>query len=161
MDVHYLTATEALRQFQNRTLSPVELMSAVIARSETAEPVINAFSFTCFEEAMDKAKAAEKRYQDGTARPLEGIPVAVKDESYIKGQVTTNGCLLLKDFVATTTSFVIQRLLDAGAIVHARTTTPEFSVAVFTWSKLWGVTRNPWNPAMTPFETWNSAGALI
>lgn len=150
MDLHFLTATEAIRQFQNRTLSPVELMTALIARSETAEPVINAFSFTYFEEAMERAKAAEARYRSGTARPLEGIPLAVKDESYIEGQITTNGSLLLKDAVASTTSFVIQRLLDAGAIVHARTTTPEFSVAVFTWSRLWGVTRNPWNPAVTP-----------
>ena len=149
-ELHYLSATEAIRQFKRKELSPVELMTAVIARSEVVEPAINAFSFSYFEEALAAAKAAESRYMDGTARPLEGIPVAAKDESYIEGQVTTNGSLLLKDAVAKTTSFVIQRLLDAGAIVHARTTTPEFSVAVFTWSKLWGVTRNPWNLDMTP-----------
>lgn len=146
----YLTAEQALRCFRNRELSPVELMTAVINRTETVEPAINAFSFTYFEEALAAAQTAEKRYRDGTARPLEGIPLAVKDESYIEGQITTNGSLLLKDNVANSTSIIIQRLLDAGAIVHARTTTPEFSVAVFTWSKLWGVTRNPWNLAITP-----------
>lgn len=148
--LYYLTAEEALRHFQNKQLSPVELMTAVIQQTESVEPTINAFSFTYFEEALAAAKTAETRYMNGTARPLEGIPIAVKDESYIQGQVTTNGSLLLQDAVAETTSIIIQRLLDAGAIIHARTTTPEFSVAVFTWSRLWGVTRNPWNPALTP-----------
>jgi len=62
---------------------------------------------------------------------------------------TSNGSLLMKDFVPDTTSPVNQRVLDAGAIAHARTATPEFSCAGFTHSRLWGVTRNPWNPEFT------------
>jgi amidase len=161
MTLSYLSAAEAIKKFQSKALSPVELMEVVIARSEAVEPQINAFSFTYFEEALAAAKTAETRYQNGTARPLEGIPVAVKDESYIEGQITTNGSLLLKDAVAHTTSFVIQRLIDAGAIIHARTTTPEFSVAVFTWSKLWGVTRNPWNLSLTPGGSSGGSSAAL
>jgi amidase len=161
MDLHYLTATDAIQQFRSKALSPVALMSAVIARSEAVEPTINAFSFTYFEEAMAAAKTAEARYRNGTARPLEGIPVAVKDESYIAGQITTNGSLLLKDSIARRTSIMVERLLEAGAIVHARTTTPEFSVAVFTHSKLWGVTRNPWNLALTPGGSSGGSSAAL
>ena len=87
----YLTAVEALERFKDKTLSPVELMEAVIARSEQMEPQINAFSFTYFEEAMEAAKVAEQRYAAGTERPLEGIPLAVKDESYIAGMPTRMG----------------------------------------------------------------------
>jgi Asp-tRNA(Asn)/Glu-tRNA(Gln) amidotransferase A subunit family amidase len=57
----------------------------------------------------------------------------------------TNGSLPLKDYVADYTDIMPQRLMDAGAIVHARTTTPELSMTYVTWSQLWGITRNPWN----------------
>jgi Asp-tRNA(Asn)/Glu-tRNA(Gln) amidotransferase A subunit family amidase len=83
------------------------------------------------------------------AKPLDGLAVAIKDESYIANQVTTNGSLLLQHNRVTTTDPVPQRLLDQGAYIHARTTTPEFSTAGVTWSRLWGVTRNPWNTAIT------------
>ena len=150
-DPCYLPATEALAAFRAGTLSPVELMEAVIARAGEVEPAINAFTYTYFDEALEAARAAEARYRAGApAGPLDGLPVAVKDESMIAGRPTSNGSLLMKDFVAEETSVVNQRILDAGGIVHARTATPEFSCAGFTWSRLWGVTRNPWNPAMTP-----------
>ena len=148
----YMPATEALRRFRDRTLSPVELVRAVIARAEQVEPAINAFTYTCFDEALDKARKAEARYAKTGARlrPLEGLPVGIKDESYIKGQPTTNASLTLKDFVADRTSPLNERIIRAGGIVHARTATPEFSCAGYTNSKLWGVTRNPWNTDFTP-----------
>jgi amidase len=83
-------------------------------------------------------------------RALEGIPLAVKDEAEIKGERTTFGSLIHKDNVDTATSYTIERLLRAGAIVHARSTAPEFSCAAVTHSRLWGVTRNPWNLEYTP-----------
>jgi len=150
-DLCYLPATEAIRRFKAKTLSPVELMEAVIARAEAVEPAINAFTYTYFDEALDQAREAEARYAAGNpAGPLDGLPIGIKDESYIEGKPTSNGSLIMKDFVAETTSTVNQRILDAGGIVHARTATPEFSCAGFTWSRLWGVTHNPWNPDFTP-----------
>ncbi len=152
LDLCYMPAQEALRRFRERSLSPVELMGAVIARAEAVEPTINAFTYTHFEEALAKARKAEARYAKPGARlrALEGLPVAIKDESHIKGKPTSNGSLILKDFVAEHTSPQNERILRAGAILHARTATPEFSCAGFTHSRLWGVTRNPWNPAFTP-----------
>jgi len=150
-DLPYLPATEAIAAFKAGTLSPVELMQATIARAHAVEPTINAFTYTCFEEALEAARASEARYAKGEPiGPLDGLPVAIKDESYIAGQPTSNGSLLMKDFVPDTTSTMNQRIIDAGGIVHARTATPEFSCAGYTWSRLWGVTRNPWNPEMTP-----------
>ncbi|MEM7114294.1 MAG: amidase [Chloroflexota bacterium] len=160
-DLCYITAVNAIAQFKNQTLSPVELMQAIIARTEEMEPKINAFSFTYFDEALEAAKEAEKRYANGTARPLEGIPLAVKDESFIAGKITTNGSLLMQDFVPDKTTLIVERLLEAGAIVHARTTTPEFSIAGYTWSKLWGVTRNPWNLEITPGGSSGGSGASL
>lgn len=161
-DLCYLPAADALRLFRTRKLSPVELMRAVIARAQAVEPKINAFTFKYYDEALEKAKAAEARYAKG--RPvggLDGLPVAVKDESYIAGQPTSNASYLLQDFVPDTTSPTNERLLEAGAIVHARTATPEFSCAAITHSRMWGVTRNPWNTAMTPGGSSGGTGASL
>ena len=147
-DLCYLSAVKALELYKAKKLSPVEHLEALINRAERVEKSINAFAFTYFDEALEQARQAEAVYTGGgRPRPLEGIPLAVKDESFLKGKVTTNGSLLLKDQVAGHTSVFLQRLIDAGAIVHARTTAPEFSCSGTTHSKLFGVSRNPWNTA--------------
>jgi aspartyl-tRNA(Asn)/glutamyl-tRNA(Gln) amidotransferase subunit A len=159
--VHYTSATEALRLFRAKELSPVELVSAVIERAEAVEPSVNAFTETFYEEALDAAKAAEKRYLDGDARPLEGLPVAVKDEAALAGKRYSFGSLPLQNEVAPATAPFVQRIIDAGGIVHARTTTPEFSCAPVTWSKMWGVTRNPWNLAYSPGGSSGGSAAAL
>src|SRR5215472_13992752 len=162
-DLHYLSARRALTMFRSRELSPVELVSAVIDRAETVEPAINAFAETFYDEALQAAKAAEARYGgDGErALPLDGLPVAVKEEAPIAGHKNTLGSLTMRDVVAETTAPFVQRIIDAGGIVHARTTTPEFSCAPVTWSKLWGVTRNPWNTEYSPGGSSGGSGAAL
>jgi aspartyl-tRNA(Asn)/glutamyl-tRNA(Gln) amidotransferase subunit A len=149
-DLHYLSAGDALTMFRSNQLSPVELLRAVVDRAEKVEPQIHAFADTRFDEALDLAREAERRYASGDARPLEGIAVAVKEEAPIAGQPNRLGSIPLRDEVARHTAVFVRRIMDAGAIVHARTTTPEFSCAPVTWSRLWGVSRNPWNPAFSP-----------
>ncbi|MXW97960.1 MAG: amidase [Acidimicrobiaceae bacterium] len=160
-DLCYLSATDAVELFRRRELSPRELMEAVIARAEEVEPTINAFTDTFFEEALATANAAADAYAKGTNRPLEGLPLAVKDEPHIEGQRITEGSLLFADQVATDTDPIAQRVIDAGAIVHARTATPEFSMAAVTWSHLHGVTRNPWNPDLTCGGSSGGSGASL
>ena len=151
LDLCYMTADEAVAAFAAKRLSPVELMTATIARAEAAQDALKPFTYTYYEEAMAAAREAEDRYRRGEpVGPLDGLPVGIKDENTIAGLPTSNGSLILKDNVPETTSTVNQRILDAGGIVHARTATPEFSCSGVTWSRLWGVTRNPWNPAITP-----------
>jgi Asp-tRNA(Asn)/Glu-tRNA(Gln) amidotransferase A subunit family amidase len=143
----YLSASEALGRFKARTLSPVELMRAVIARAEKVEPKLNAFPIKHYDRALEQAKAAEAKYMksDGRRRSLEGLPVAIKDEAFVKGERVTFGSLIYKDFVADDTNPSIGRILKAGAIMHARSATPEFSCAPWTHSRIWGITRTPWN----------------
>lgn len=162
-DLHYLSATEALRLFRSRELSPVELLDAVIARAEAVDGVVNALCHRFFDAAREQAREAEARYAgNGEAlRALEGIPLAIKEEEAIAGQPWTQGSLLYKDLVADYTSCFAQRMLDSGAIVHARTTAPEFSCAGFTHSKIHGVTRNPWNPEFGVGGSSGGAGAAL
>ena len=78
------------------------------------------------------------------------MPLAIKDEVNIKGQPNRNGSLLLKDNIAEKTDIDVETIVNSGAILHGRTTNPEFSLTSFCHSKLNGVTRNPWNLDMTP-----------
>lgn len=151
LDLCYLPATGALQAFKKKSLSPVELLEAQIQRAEEIEPKINAFTYKHFDEALDGARWAETKYTLGKrTRALEGLGVGIKDESYIKGKPTSNGSLIMQNFVADTTSVNNDRILRSGGLVHARTATPEFSCAAYTHSRLWGITRNPWNPEFTP-----------
>ena len=147
-DLHYLSATEALERFRSRELSPVELLDAVIARARRSSRRSTRCCHTFYDDARAQARAAEARYagKGEPPRPLEGIPLALKEEEAVAGQPWTQGSLIYKDLVADHSSAFARRHLEAGAIVHARTTAPEFSCAGFTHSRLWGVTRNPWNP---------------
>jgi aspartyl-tRNA(Asn)/glutamyl-tRNA(Gln) amidotransferase subunit A len=162
-DLCYVSATEARRLYRSRDLSPVDVMRALIDRAESVEPSINAFAETHFEAALEQARKAEAVYAspDAEPRPLEGIAVAVKEEAPIEGQKNTLGSLTLKDAVADHTAVFVQRILDAGGIVHARTTTPEFSCAPVTWTRLWGVTRNPWNLDFAPGGSSGGSGASL
>ncbi|GAA1559986.1 amidase [Kribbella lupini] len=144
--LHYLSATEALHLFRTRQLSPVELMQAIVDRASIVEPVVNAFAEQMFEQALLAARAAEQRYRSGgEPGPLEGLPVAAKEEQHLAGFPVTDGTLLRPSYPAPQTALVLARIQEAGGIVHARTTTSEFCCLPMSHSRRWGVTRNPWN----------------
>ncbi|MFD6354246.1 amidase [Nocardia tengchongensis] len=163
-DLAYLDATEALRLFTARELSPVELMRAVIERAEKVEPAVNAFTERLFEQALEQAAEAENRYlgKGGlTPRPLEGLPIAAKEKHAIAGRSLTEGSLVNEGNIATENAPVIDRVLAAGGIIHARTATPEFSITPFTHSRMWGVTRNPWNRDFSPAGSSGGSAASL
>ena len=162
MDLHYLSATEAIKKFKDKSLSPVELVEAIIKRAKAINPKINAHNFTFYEKAINDAKKSEQKYFSSIETlPLEGIPLAIKDEEDITGQPNTNGSLILKNHIAKKTMVDVERIINSGAIIHCRTTTPEFSCTSFTHSKLWGVTRNPWNLDYTPGGSSGGSGASL
>ncbi|HSN11072.1 MAG TPA: amidase [Propionibacteriaceae bacterium] len=161
-DLHYLSATEVLRAFRDRELSPVEVYDAVSARADAVEPVVNCLLERDHEDFRAQAVAATERYAKGEpAGPLDGLPVALKEEQPIAGRSLRLGSLLTEGYVSEETHPVAERVYAAGAIVHARTTTPEFSCAAFTHSDLWGLTRNPWNPDWTPGGSSGGSGAAL
>ncbi|RKT88905.1 aspartyl-tRNA(Asn)/glutamyl-tRNA(Gln) amidotransferase subunit A [Saccharopolyspora antimicrobica] len=169
-ELTHLDAVTALRAFRGLELSPVELLDALIARIERAngdrQTGVNAFTETLFDEARAEAKLAESAYlraaraQEPTA-PLLGIPVAAKERHSLAGRRIEQGLAAHAGRVAEVDHPVIERIQRAGGIVHARTTTPEFSCATVTHSAMWGVTRNPWNLDATPGGSSGGAGAAL
>jgi Asp-tRNA(Asn)/Glu-tRNA(Gln) amidotransferase A subunit family amidase len=123
--------------------------------------VLNCFCFTYPEEALKKARAAEQLLFSGNARPLEGIPLAIKDFTPTKGKVTTRGSRLLQDWTPDWNPVLVERLETAGAIMVGKTTTPEFATSGFTDSPLWGITRNPWDTSRTPGGSSGGSGAAV
>lgn len=162
-DLCYLTATEALAKFRTKELSPVDLMNAVIARAQAINPKVNAFTYTFFDQALAQARNSEARYVKKNVRigPMEGIPVAIKDYHPVKGQITTFGSKIFEHFCPDYTAPTVERLLRAGCIMHARTTTPEFAYSDVCHSPLWGITRNPWNLEYAPGGSSGGAGAAL
>ena len=162
-DLCYLSAAQALRLFRTRELSPVELLEAQMARAGEVEDRVNALAFTFFEEALEAARHSEARYTRTDGRPggLEGLTLAVKEDTAVLGRPRTFGSLVFRDNLADHTNPTVESLLDEGAIVHALTTCPEF---VWPWtctSRLHGVTRNPWNAGITCGASSGGAAAAL
>ena len=160
-DLAYLSGHRALAGFAAGRLSPVELLEAVIGRAEAAEPVVNAISQRLYDSAREAARKAEARWKRNEARPLEGLPLAVKEEMRLKGTRRASASLVYRDRVDDETDPYLQRLLDAGAIPHLKTTTPEFCILGTTHSRLYGTTRNPWNPDFSPGGSSGGSGAVL
>ncbi|MCU1361833.1 MAG: amidase [Ilumatobacteraceae bacterium] len=159
----FLSANEVLAKFRSKELSPVELLDALTDRIEAIEPQINAVCDRRYDEARAEAVASADRYagKGDAPRALEGVPVAAKEEQAMVGRINSYGSLVYADQVATDTHPMLQRIQDAGGIIHIRTTTPEFSCAGFTHSRLWGITRNPWNTDFTPGGSSGGSGASL
>lgn len=161
-DLAYLSATEALSRFQSKELSPVELLEAVFDRIDEVNPHINAFTAQSREEAVLSARLSERRWASGEPiGPLDGVPFAFKEEHSIAGLPEQGGSLLQKGNIADHSHPIVERVLSAGAVMHGRTTTPEFSAVPWTNTKLWGITRNPWNPLYSPGGSSGGSAAAL
>ncbi len=159
----YLSAHEALERFRARTLSPVELVEALIVRHGEVGARINATTILYHERALKLARKAEERYArpGSRLRRLEGVPVMIKDLHPIKGELNPQSCRIFAQDVATDTLPTVERLLRAGAIPLARSTSSELGIPTVCTGALWGVTRNPWNLAMSSGGSSGGSGAAL
>lgn len=129
-------------------LSPRELVESCLDRIERLDPGLNAFRVVLAEQALAEADRAAERRGRGEALPLLGVPVAVKDDVDVAGEVTGMGTLA-HDRPASADAEVVRRLRAAGAIIIGKTRLPELLMWPFTESAHGGATRNPWDPALT------------
>lgn len=163
LDLCYLTATEVLARFRAGQLKPSTYLEALIARIDQVNPIVNALADTYFDEARAQAREADAAYANGTAKgALFGVPVMVKDAQRVKGKRTTHGSLLHMDAEADAQSDpMVERMQDAGAIILARTTTPEFCISGVCRSLAWGNTVNPFNPDYGTGGSSGGSGAAV
>jgi amidase len=150
-DLTRTSARELANLIRTRTVSPVEVLDAHLAAIERINPKLNAIITLAEQQARTAAQSAEKAAMRGEAvGPLHGLPFGVKDITPTAGIRTTYGSPLFKNNVPTEDAEVVRRLKAAGAIVLAKTNTPEFATGANTVNELFGATRNPWNPELSP-----------
>jgi aspartyl-tRNA(Asn)/glutamyl-tRNA(Gln) amidotransferase subunit A len=150
-DVIWLSAVELTDMIRRKAISPVEVTEAVLARMERLNPKLNCFCAITADEARDLALAAEAAVMTGEPLGLlHGVPFSVKDLVWTRHVPTTGGSRLFADHVPEEDAVVVERLKGAGGVMLGKTTTPEFGHKGVTDSPLFGITRNPWNPELTP-----------
>jgi amidase len=160
----YASVDQLIAMFKSGKVSPIDVLKAQMKRIEALNPKVNCITYTHFDQAMKEAKQSEERYRRGTARPLEGITVALKDEvSFLRPDWrTTQGSLLAKDSApATENGALIDMLEAAGAIMHCQTTVPEFYLFIGASTRAWGTTRNPWNLEYSPGGSSSGSGVAL
>ncbi len=134
-----------------KKVSAVELMQATLARIDATNKDLNAVvAMHDRDTLLSAAGAAEQRIQRGEARPLEGIPLGVKDLEDAAGLINSEGSLIYKGRVAEHDTTQVERLRAAGAIVVGKTNAPEFGYTAITKNLVYGVTPSPWNLNHTP-----------
>jgi amidase len=141
-------------------LSPRELVETYLARIERLDPTLNAFRVVMAERALVEADQAAARLKSGGERPLLGVPIAIKDDTDVAGEVTACGVDPLNP-PAEADAEVVRRLRAAGAIVIGKTQVPELTAQPFTETAAFGTTRNPWSLNHTPGGSSGGSGAAV
>jgi aspartyl-tRNA(Asn)/glutamyl-tRNA(Gln) amidotransferase subunit A len=162
-DLCSLSATELLSLYRKKAVSPVEVARAVLERMEQLNPVLNAFCHVDSKSTIKSAQESEKRWRNFEPKGLlDGVPVSIKDLLLTRGWPTLRGSRTLdRNAKWTDDAPAVARLREHGAVLLGKTTTPEFGWKGVTDSPLTGITRNPWNPKMTPGGSSGGGAAAV
>jgi len=136
-----------------------ELTELYLDRIARLDPRLNAYRVVFPEEALANADAADRRRGDG-APPLNGVPIAIKDDTDVEGQVTAHGSLA-HDFVPAGDAEVVRRLRAAGTVILGKTNVPELEALAVTESLAFGATANPWDPSRTSGGSSGGSGTAV
>ena len=156
-----LPAVELRAGYARGELSPVEVTRLVLDRLESLEPRLRAFVTPTPELALAHAAAAERAYAEGSAGPLAGVPVSVKDLTATAGIRTTRGSLLHADEVPAEDAPLVERLYRAGAVMLGKSNTSEYGWKGDTTNRVYGSTQNPWREGRTAGGSSGGAAAAV
>jgi aspartyl-tRNA(Asn)/glutamyl-tRNA(Gln) amidotransferase subunit A len=155
-----MTATDLLAAYKSKKLSPVDVVDAVIKRIEAWEPKLKALYAPDFDSARKAAQASEKRWQAGQPQgALDGVPITIKENIATKGVPVPLGTAASGMTPAAADAPAAARVREAGAIILAKTTMPDYGMLSSGRSSFHPLTRNPWNLAWNPGGSSAGAGA--
>jgi amidase len=159
-DLAFAGVVEQAELVRRGEVSAHELTDLSIERITRLDPQLNAFRVVFAERALDESERADQRRASGEEAPLLGVPIAVKDNVDVAGEVTTHGTIAYGG-AAINDSHVVRRLREAGAVIVGKTNLPELAIWPFTESAGWGITRNPWDVTRSPGGSSGGAGAAV
>lgn len=147
--------------YRSGTVTPVDVLERTLDRVADRNPAINALAYLDTEGARAAAAASARRWAAGTPRSdLDGVPVTVKDSVHTIGMPWRHGCAANRDLPDSTFDAPpAARLKEAGAVIIGKTTMPDFGMMAAGVSSLYGITRNPWDPARNTGGSSAGAGA--
>jgi len=154
-------ASELADGVQAGRLSPLEVTEAYLERIAERNDRTNAFVTVVEDRARDQAREAERALEDGSAGPLCGVPVAIKDLTDVAGVRTTYGSPFFGDHVPESSHAIVERLEDAGAVVLGKTNTPEFGYKSTTVNPVFGATSTPFDPERTSGGSSGGSAAAV
>lgn len=153
-------ANDLVGAYRNGALSPVDVTKAHLARAEEVDTALNAFSLIDHDGAVQAARASEERWRRGRPiGPLDGVPVTIKDAVTTQGWPSRYGSRTTDASPQRSDSPSVRLLRRSGAVLLGQTAIPEFGWKALTDGPLYGITRNPWNPELTPGGS--SGGAAV
>ena len=159
---HWMTAAQIAAAYRARSLSPVELVQALVERIAGYDPQINAFVSLDAESALAQARLAQDEIAAGGWRgPLHGVPVGIKDLIDVAGQPTTCHSPIMAGHVARQDATVVRRLRAAGAIVLGKLSLHEFAIGGPNGDGFYPSARNPWNTRRQPGGSSSGSGAAL
>ena len=158
-DIAFLSATELGSAIKAKQVSPVEVVEAYLDRIERIDPQINSYITVMAEYARQEALEAEASIRRGDYRgPLHGVPIAIKDQIYTKGVLTTDASKIRSDFIPKYDATVVTNLKRAGAILLGKLNMSEFAHGE-PQSSAFGPARNPWDLTRSPGVSSTGSGA--
>jgi aspartyl-tRNA(Asn)/glutamyl-tRNA(Gln) amidotransferase subunit A len=160
--LQFLPATEIAARISSGAISAVDVTESVLARAQATNPSINAFITLLPELALDQAQRVDALVRVGAdPGPLAGVPVAIKDLADVAGVPTTSGGHPRYHHTPDATAPVVQRLIDAGAVIVGKTNLHEFAYGVTSINPHFGPVRNPWDRSRIPGGSSGGSAAAL
>jgi len=146
----------------SREITPLDILDSVIKRIEEREKDLNSFITIDLNLATEMAKKSLERFERNlTLSMLDGIPIGIKDNMATKGLRTTCGSKILKHYIPPYNASVVQRILDAGAVLIGKTNMDEFAMGSSTENSAFGPTKNPKNLEYAPGGSSGGSAAAV
>jgi len=159
-DLAFAGAAEQARLLAAGTVTAPALLEVYLDRIARLDPQLRSYRIVLADSARREAEAAQRRLDTGERLPLLGVPVAIKDDVDVGGQLTPYGSSAVSTPAAHDAE-VVRRLRAAGAVIIGKTSVPELMIFPFTESLTFGATRNPWDTALTPGGSSGGSGAAV
>src|SRR5436305_14934996 len=152
------TACAIVEKLNSGEVTPLDLLDVLEQRIAEVDGKVNALPTLCFDRARTRAKALMKK-PIGERGLLAGMPIPIKDLFNVEGVLNTQGSPIFKDTIAARSDIVVEHLEGNGAVVYAKSNTPEFGAGANTFNEVFGATLNPWD--LSRSAAGSSGGAAV
>jgi amidase len=154
------TACAIVDKLNSGQVTPLDLLDVLEAQIAKVDGKVNALPTLCFDRARAHAKELMKK-PSGERGLLAGMPLPIKDLTAVAGVLTTQGSPVYKDCVPTRSDLLVDHLEANGAVIYAKSNTPEFGAGANTFNEVFGATRNPWDLSRSAAGSSGGAAAAL